>query len=129
MCLVYGDAIAQLLRRLERVLERLSGAGLKVKPKKCRFFKKRVTFLGHQVSAEGVRPDEQKIGVVMKWPEPTTVEALQGFLGLVNYFNRYIPNYALVAAPLYELTRGLKGKTRVQLSEEGLKAFNSLKDA
>ena len=107
--LVFGDSIAQLLKRLEKILERLSGAGLKVKPKKCRFFKKQVTFLGHQVSAEGVKPDEEKIKGVMIWPEPTTVQGLQGFLGLVNYFNRYIPNYAAIAAPLYERTDGLKG--------------------
>ena len=79
------------------------------------------------MSAEGVKPDEEKIKVVMQWPEPQTVERLQGFLGLVNYFNRYIPNYARIAAPLYEHTRGLKGKTRIELSSDGLEAFHFTK--
>ena len=106
--LIYGKTRVELLDRLARVLTRLREAGLKVKPTKCRFFEEEVTFLGHRVNSAGVRPDDFKIKAVMEWPEPSTVKDLQGFLGLVNYFNRYIANFATLASPLYERIKMLR---------------------
>lgn len=79
------------------------------------------------MSAEGVRPEELKIRVVMDWPEPKTVKYLQGFLGLAYYFNRYIEGFATMAAPLYDRTRGMRGKTRIYLSSDEIEAFEGLK--
>lgn len=76
-----------------------------------------MTFRGNQVSEEEVRPDESKIWVVMDWPESKTVKNPQGFLGFDNFLNRYIENCATLAAHLYERTRGLRGKTKIELSQ------------
>ena len=127
--LIFASTRQELLARLSRVLKRLREAGLKIKPSKCKFFEKEVTFLGHRVSSDGVRPDDFKIRAVMDWPEPTTVKQLQGFLGLVNYFNRYIPKFAQLAAPLYERTKCLRSKTKIELSSDELESiFGTQKD-
>lgn len=67
--------------------------------------------------------------MVMDWPEPKTVRNLQRFLGLVNYFNRYIECFAMLAAPLYEKTRDQRWKTRIKLSSDELEAFAQLMHA
>ena len=126
--LIFASTRQELLARLSRVLKRLREAGLKIKPSKCKFFEKEVTFLGHRVSSDGVRPDDFKIRAVMDWPEPTTVKQLQGFLGLVNYFSRYIPKFAQLVAPLYERTKCLRSKTRIELSSDELESFLALKN-
>ena len=127
--LVFGRSELECLARLRRVLDRLRQAKLKVKPSKCKFFRREVTFLGHEVSAAGVRPDREKVRVVREWAVPTKVKTLQGFLGLVNYFSRHIENYAQIAAPLYEKTRAGSGETRITLDAVELKHFERLKNA
>ena len=101
--IVHGASFQQTLDRLRLVLERLRSAGLKLKPAKCEFFRKRVSFLGHLVSRDGIAPDPEKVVAVSEWPPPTTVAGLRSFLGLVNYYRRMIPRFAGTAAPLYAL--------------------------
>ena len=107
---------------------RLRQANLKVKPSKCKFFRREVTFLGQEVSAAGVRPDREKVRVVSEWLVPKTVPEMQSFLGLVNYFARYIKDYADVAAPLYEKTRAGSDSTRITFDAVELKHFERLKN-
>ena len=63
---------------------------------------KEVTFLGHQVSREGVRPDPANIGKVLNWPTPSNDVEAKGFLGLCGYYAKFIPEYAEVSKPLRE---------------------------
>ena len=103
--IVPGKTFEQAASNLEKVLQRLSDNGLQLKTKKCHLFQKEVQFLGHMVSKEGLRPVGAKVQALFKWPRPTNIRQVQGFLGLANYYRRMIPNYASIAVPLTELLR------------------------
>ena len=72
---------------------------------KCSFFQPSVCFLGHVISAEGVHVDPRKISTIADWPRPKDVSQLQSFLGLGNYFKRFVQGYAnsKLTAPLVRL--------------------------
>jgi hypothetical protein len=69
--------------------------------------KSQLKFLGHLVSASGLQPDPKKIQVVTDWPTPKTVQDVRAFLGLANFFRKYIQGFAKLAAPLTNLLRNL----------------------
>ena len=85
-CIVYLDDIiifssdaASHIERLEAVFQKLAKAGLKLKPSKCEFFKKRIKYLGHIFSEEGVSTDPKKVEAVLNWPVPETVYDVRSF--------------------------------------------------
>ena len=88
--------------------------GLLPKKSKCCFFKPSFKFLGHVVSAIGILPDPSKVAVVKEWAIPVNQTLLRGFLGLANYFRRFIHGYAGIASPL-ELLTGKKAVKRMGL--------------
>ena len=111
-CLIYLDDIivfstsfADYLTRLEAVFQCLQQAGLKLKPSKCHFARKEVQYLGHIVSAEGIKPNPAKTTAVSTYPVPQNVHELRQFLGLANYYRRFVKNYSQIAEPLHQLTR------------------------
>ena len=111
-CLVYLDDIIvfsksfeEHLSTLESVFQRIDQAGLTFKLNKCHFCKKEVKYLGHIVSSDGIMPDPEKISGIESYPIPRDLKQLQQFLGLTNYYRRFIDHYSDIAAPLYELTR------------------------
>ena len=111
--------------------QKLASAGLKLKPSKCEFFKKRITYLGHVVSERGNEVDPKKTEAVWKWPIPKTVTDVRKFLGFTNQCRKFIPKYAHVAGPLNELISGdnsKKKKKEVQWTRECQEAFEALKE-
>jgi hypothetical protein len=111
-CLVYMDDIIVFsptfeshLIHVQQVFNRLLAARLVLKPKKCRFFRSSVKFLGHVVSENRVQPDPEKVSAVHQFPPPTSVKQLQSFLGLVSYYRRFVHHLASLAEPLYKLTK------------------------
>ena len=115
-CLIYLDDIIvfsstfeEHLRRLANVFAALREAGLKLKPSKCFFAQKEVHYLGHVISAAGVSPDPAKTEVVSLYPIPTDLKQLRQFLGLANYYRRFVPDFSKIAEPLHKLLR--KGAT------------------
>ena len=78
---VFSRSIEEHLDRLRQVLERLQAAGLKLKPSKCSILQRRVAFLGHIVSSEGIATDPEKIRAVMDWPVPGCVKDVRAFVG------------------------------------------------
>ena len=102
---VFGRTFDEHLCRLDAVLSRIARAGLKLKPSKCHFFQKEVTFLGHVVSADGVRPDPGNTSKLVNWPVPESVSDVRSFVGFATYYRRFVANFAEVAHPLTELTR------------------------
>ena len=110
-CLVYFDDIIVVgttfcdhLSNIAAVFARLRGAGLKLKPAKCHICQKRVAFLGHIVSADGIATDPSKTAAIQNWPTPQSRREVQQFMGLANYYRRFVKNFAAIAGPLQHLT-------------------------
>ena len=104
--IIYGKTIEQTEERLFKTLDRLRGFGLKVDPKKCVFFVKRVKHLGHIVSAEGISPDPDKTSALTSWPVPKTLRELKSFLGFAGYYRRFVKDFSKVLRPLNKLCEG-----------------------
>ena len=115
------------LAELRRLFERLKSSNLTVKPSKCQIGYKDLTYVGNQVSGQGMKPEESKILNILAVPSPTTKKQVRSFLGFIGYYSKYIPNFSAVAAPLSDLTR--KGQPNcVVWKEPQEKAFKSLKE-
>ncbi|GFX91059.1 transposon Tf2-9 polyprotein [Trichonephila clavipes] len=76
------------LQNIRKVLSKLSDANLKLNPSKCKFFQKKVNYLGHIISAEGVRTDPEKVSAVKNWKRPENLRELPSFLGLCTYYRK-----------------------------------------
>ena len=93
------------LIRLSSVFNRLRAAGLKLKPEKCHFAKTHVTYLGHVISREGITPDKAKVASVANYPTPQNSKVVKHFIGLSNYYCRFVLFYTTIAEPLHQLLR------------------------
>ncbi|CAI7900352.1 unnamed protein product [Closterium sp. NIES-54] len=103
--LIYSKNMKEHVENLRKVFEILRQNKFYVKLSKSDFALKKVQFLGHMVSAEGVHVDPRKIEAVKKWKVPENIKELQQFLGFTNYYNRFVPQYAKIAAPLTDLLK------------------------
>ena len=107
--IVFSSSFVEHLQRLRNIFVALRQARLQLKLSKCTFASTTVYYLGHVVSATGVKPDPHKIEAVSQYPAvPTNIKELKKFLGLVNYYRKFIYNYATIAEPLNKLLRGHK---------------------
>ena len=138
-CIIYLDDVIVYLKTpeehiewLEAVFKKISDAGLKLKPSKCEFFKKRIHYLGHIVSNKGIETDPKKIEAIVKWPGPRTVHEVHKFLGFTNYYRKFVYKYAQIARPLNKLISGENAKKKhrkVDWGEDQETSFCQLKDA
>ncbi|KAL0537650.1 hypothetical protein IC582_026633 [Cucumis melo] len=103
--LIYSKTKAEHEEHLRQVLETLQANRLYAKFSKCEFWLKKVSFLGHVVSSEGVSVDPAKIEAVTNWPRPSTVIEIRSFLGLAGYYKRFVEDFSRIASPLTQLTR------------------------
>ena len=92
---------------------------------KCRFAQAKVQYLGHVVSAQGVEPDPATIQAVATYPVPRNVKELRQFLGLSNYYRRFVQDYSRIAGPLFKLTQ--KSVRQYNWNECCTEAFQELK--
>ena len=90
---------------VEKVLKRLEENNLFVKPEKCKWKVKEVEFLGVVISPKGMEMQKEKVERVLNWPAPRNIKEVQKFLGLANYYRRFIKNFARIAALLHVLVR------------------------
>lgn len=102
--IVFSRSPEEHLTHLRDVLQVLKDNNLKAKLSKCQFNKPELKFLGHIIGREGLKVDPEKIKVVEQWPQPQNVQKLRQFLGLANYFRRFIKDYSRIATPLTRLT-------------------------
>ena len=138
--IVYSRSPQEHLASLRRVLEQLEKHGLKLKASKCKFFQTAMDFLGHTVTADGVRASRSRIKDILDQPAPQTVTQLRSFLGLAGYYRRFVRNFAKIAKPLYDEISTKDGekrgtisaragkKTRIDWGPEQQEAFDKLKE-
>ena len=103
--IIYSTTFDQHLKHLEEVFLRLREANLKLKAQKCELAQGEVKFLGHVISAQGIRPDETKTEALRTYKVPKSVTEVRQFIGLCGFYRRFVPGFASIAAPLYSLLR------------------------
>lgn len=103
--LIFSKNPAEHAQHLATVLKVLKENELFCKLKKCDIEKKELKFLGHLVGQDGIKVDPAKTAVVQNWPTPTSVTQVRSFLGLANYFRKFLQGYSSQVAPLVALTR------------------------
>ncbi|XP_048059455.1 uncharacterized protein K02A2.6-like [Megalobrama amblycephala] len=101
--LVTGRTEAEHLSNLDSTLQRLKEYGLRVRKDKCEFFKQSVEYLGHVIDADGLHKAPSKVRAVLEAPAPQNVSQLRSFIGLLNYYGRFINGLATLLKPLHQL--------------------------
>ena len=122
--LIYSRSKEEHSKYLCQILEMLRSEKLYAKFSKCEFWIRRVEFLGHIVSEEGIHVDPSKIKAIENWSAPKTPTEIRQFLGLAGYYRRFIQNFSRIAKPLTTLTQ--KGMD-FDWEENKEKAFQTLK--
>ena len=103
--LVYSKNLEEHIEHLRQVLMVLRKDQLYVNFKKCHFCSDSVVFLGFIVGKDGLRVDEVKINAIKEWPQPTTMSQVRSFLGLADFYRRFVKGFSAIASPLIELTK------------------------
>lgn len=121
---IAGDSFAVMLQRLEALFNRVRASGFFLKAKKCFIFQDVVEYLGHELSNDGIGTVNKKIDKIICWSQPKDVPELRTWLGMVNYYTKFVPQLATVAAPLYQL---LHKASTFKWTPECEKSFQELK--
>ena len=103
--IIYSATAQEHLVTLADTLERLANAGLKINPSKTTLVRHEVNYLGHVISAQGISPNPDKIAAIRNLKPPSSVREVRMFLGLTGYFRKFVEAYAILAGPLYALTK------------------------
>jgi hypothetical protein len=125
--LIHSDTHERHLQILEQLLQRLQQNHLKINLEKCIFGNREVSYLGFTLTPEGIKPGKNKLKAIQTAKIPEDVKTIRSFVGLCNFFRTHIKNFAIVAAPLFKLTRKDSGYKGGPLPEEAKAAFNSLR--
>ena len=94
----HDELVAEVIKRLEE-------NNLYVKPEKCRWKVREVGFLGVVIGPEGIKMEEEKVKGILEWLIPKYVKDVQKFLGLANYYHRFIEEFATVVRPLHDMVK------------------------
>jgi hypothetical protein len=122
---VLGETFEQHLEVLQEVFRRLRAANLRLNPDKCQFGRRSLTYLGHVVTATGIRTDPEKVAAIQQLTTPKTPRQVRRFLGMASWYRRFIPDFSRIAAPLNRL---LKKGIRWEWTPEQDAAFDTLKN-
>ena len=123
--IVTGSTLKEHLERLATVLKRLEEYGLKAKREKCKFFRSSLEYLGHVISAEGLHQSPKKVKAITEMPKPQDVTQLRAFLGMVQYYSKFLPDLATHLAPLHRL---LQKKVKWSWGAEEETSFREVKE-
>ncbi|KHJ85419.1 reverse transcriptase, partial [Oesophagostomum dentatum] len=133
-CLAYLDDIIIFdkdfdshIESLRKVFERFRIFNIKVAGKKMtNIAQSHITFLGHEISKDSYSPAERNVRAIKECPVPKTVKDVKGFIGMANFFRKFIKNFASIAAPLYDIT---KPSVKFEWGEAQQSAFDTIKTA
>ena len=117
-------------QHLRAVFERFKQYGVIINPSKCELGVESLQFLGHQVDSSGIQPLEAKVKVIQEFPRPESRKKLREFLGLLNFYRRFIKNCAHIIKPLNDLSTTVKDDAqRLQWTDQAATAFTDIKQA
>ncbi|GBG90348.1 hypothetical protein CBR_g50596 [Chara braunii] len=103
--LIFSRTVEEHAEHLKIVLGLLRQHQYKVNLDKCEFRRTKILYLGHEISADGLRPEDAKVASIRDWPRPQTVIEVISFLGITGYYRPFVKNYSTIASPLTDLTR------------------------
>ena len=127
--LVFSKTEEEHEMTLRAVMKTLEENELYLKPKKCEFFRKEITFLGHVISHNSVRMDPKKIQTVKEWGILETKKDVQRFLGFANFYRRFIEGFAKITNSLNKLLVNTPDRAAITMTEEATKAQKQLIEA
>ena len=117
------------LEHLHTVFERLTANGIVVNPNKCVFGVEELDFLGHHIDRKGITPLQGKVQTVLNFPQPTSQRQLRRFIGLINFYHRFIPHGAELLHPLHALLNSKSKSQELSWNEDTTVAFLATKEA
>ncbi|CAB0017172.1 unnamed protein product [Nesidiocoris tenuis] len=123
--MVTGRSLEEHLDTLNTVLKRLEAEGIRVNPQKCKWLQRSVEYLGHIVDREGIHPTKAHVEAIRDMPAPKNLKELRSFIGTVNYYSRFVPQFQSICAPLHRLNR--KG-SHWQWTQEHENTFSEIKN-
>ena len=98
------------MRHLRSLSEKLAAFELVININKCQFGRRQIDFLGHSIDARGARPLSTKVEPIQRFPNPTSLTALQQFAGMINFYHRFIPASARIMTPINQALKGKQSK-------------------
>ena len=123
--LIFGRTPEEHDERLTKVLKKIEASGLKLNKEKCNFRKTELTYFGHLVGKDGIKPNPERIKAITDLPAPKNIAELRRCLGMINYLGRFIPSLSQIIKPLNELLRDGTAWTWNQAQES---AFQIVKE-
>src|SRR3981189_343510 len=128
--LIYSRTAVEHKKHVKRILRVLDNAKMILNLQKCRFGQESVKFLGHIISANGIKPDPEKIQKILQWPIPRNITEVRGFIAIASYYRRFIKGFSTIASALSDLTRGSpKKNSSISWTPEHQNALDSLNEA
>ncbi|XP_052327850.1 uncharacterized protein K02A2.6-like [Oncorhynchus keta] len=122
--LVSAPTIGEHLVVLDKVMSRLEKYGVRMKRSKCEFLQDSVEYLGYKIDAQGLHPTNSKVEAIVNAPAPTNISELRSFLGLLNYYGKFVANLSTLLHPLHQL---LQADTKWNWSPQCEEAFKTCK--
>lgn len=123
--LIISNSPQEHLKDIEKIVNILNKFGLKLNIDKCVFYQSEVQYLGFKITNNGITIDEKRLEQIQEFPKPKNLKTLRGFLGMINYYSKFVPNLAEKERPLIEL---LKKNEKWIWDERRIKAFNQIKN-
>lgn len=125
--LIFSTSLQEHMVTLRKILKTLRKAMLKIQVDKCDFLKKETQFLGHVLTAKGIKPNPEKVSIIRKLRIPNTAKQIKSFLGMTGFYRKFIKDYAKIAHPIYR--HCLKKGQSININDPNyLVAFEKLKD-
>ncbi|GBG79135.1 hypothetical protein CBR_g28850 [Chara braunii] len=103
--LIFGTSVEEHAQHVDKVLSLLRQHKYKINFAKCELGRTRIPYLAHEVSADGIRPEDAKVASIRDWPRPQFVTEVRSFLGMCAYYRNFVKNYSTITSPLTDLTR------------------------
>lgn len=129
--LIYSEDENQHKHNLQEVLERLNKYGVTLNIEKCEFGKRKLNFLGYEVSALGIKPTEERIHAISTYPKPSTIQELRRFLGMINFYRDCLPHQAELQAELNKFLHNKKknDKSTIEWTTTAESAFTACRQS